>query len=464
MYKNRKNVHLVYLFVDILLIGIAFYVAYQLNPDSVPQDFLGFKAYPPVFSLWAVTLIFLLNSFHLYSTDRSLNVLEESWQVTKCVLFSSILAALLIFGFKIDIFSRLVFIEATLLLLVFISFWRTIKRIYVRHLVGKGYSNYNVVIVGAGKIGLGLAEQIHNNPYLGIKIVGFLDDSKTSAINGYRVIGKTSDLEEVIREYYIDEIYVTIPSERKVASDAILKGAKLHRTVRVVAEHFDLPYRKVGLNYVGFIPMITYLEKSMHGSEQFFKRFFDVVMATLFLNLFLPLFVLISLFIKFECPGPVFYISKRCGKKGVVFNFYKFRSMVEDADKYKDELRQKSEVDGPIFKMRKDPRITSVGRFLRKYSFDELPQLINVLKGDMSLVGPRPFPVEESEKVENKYISRLNIKPGITGLAQISGRSDLSFRHWARLDTWYINNWSLGLDFMILWRTVPVVLKAKGAY
>jgi lipopolysaccharide/colanic/teichoic acid biosynthesis glycosyltransferase len=138
--------------------------------------------------------------------------------------------------------------------------------------------------------------------------------------------------------------------------------------------------------------------------------------------------------------------------------------MFAGADMHKEDLRSKSEVDGPIFKMRKDPRLTRFGSVLRKYSIDELPQLINVLKGDMSLIGPRPFPVEESEKVENKYISRLNIKPGITGLAQISGRSDLSFRRWARWDVWYINNWSLGLDLKILWRTVPVVLKGKGAY
>jgi exopolysaccharide biosynthesis polyprenyl glycosylphosphotransferase len=464
MYQNRRKVRIVYLLIDILLIGTAFYVAYQFNPDSVPRDFSGFKAYPPVFSLWAVTLVFLLNNHHLYSTDRSLSILQESWQVTKCVLFSSILAALLIFGFKIDIFSRLVFIESTLFLLVVISLWRTIKRIYVRHLVEKGYSNYNVVIVGAGKIGLGLAEQIRNNSYLGIRIVGFLDDSKTSAINGYKVIGKIADLDEVVKKHYIDEIYVTIPSERKISSDIILKGAKLHKAVRIVAEHFDMPYRKVGLNYLGFIPMITYLEKDLHGSEQFFKGFFDVVVAGLLLIFLFPLFVIISLLIKFESPGSVFYISKRCGKKGAIFNFYKFRSMIESADRYKEELRMKSEVDGPIFKMRKDPRVTLVGKFLRRNSLDELPQLMNVLKGDMSLIGPRPFPVDESERVENKYISRLNIKPGITGLAQISGRSDLSFKHWARWDTWYINNWSLGLDFIILWRTIPVVLKGRGAY
>jgi exopolysaccharide biosynthesis polyprenyl glycosylphosphotransferase len=464
MYQNRRKVRTIYLLIDILLIGGSFYLAYQLNPDSVPRDFSGFKAYPPVFALWGISLIFFLHNHNLYSTDRSLSILEEIWQIAKCVLFSSILAALLIFGFKIDVFSRLVFLESTIFLLVCISTWRTIKRIYVRSLIKAGRSNYNILIVGAGKTGLELAEQIHNNPYLGIRITGFLDDAKTSGINGYKVIGKIDELEEVVKKYFIDEIYVTIPSERKLTSDIILKGAKLHRAVRIVAEHFDLPYRKVGLNYIGFIPLITYLEKELHGTEQYFKRIFDVTVSGVALILLFPLFVFISILIKFESPGPVFYVSKRSGKKGVSFDFYKFRTMVENAEKYKEELRVKSEVDGPIFKIRRDPRITLVGKYLRKYSLDELPQLINVLKGDMSLIGPRPFPVDESEKIENKYISRLNIKPGITGLAQINGRSDLSFKHWARWDTWYINNWSLGLDFKILWRTIPVVLKGKGAY
>ena len=182
------------------------------------------------------------------------------------------------------------------------------------------------------------------------------------------------------------------------------------------------------------------------------------------LVLFSPFFAIIAILIKLDSQGPVFYVSKRCGEKGRIFNFYKFRSMVKRAETYKDALRYKSEVEGPIFKIKKDPRITRVGRYLRKYSLDELPQLINVIKGDMSLVGPRPFPVEESERIENKYISRLNIKPGITGLAQINGRSNLSFRHWARWDIWYINNWSLGLDLKILWLTMPAVLKTKGAY
>jgi len=159
-----------------------------------------------------------------------------------------------------------------------------------------------------------------------------------------------------------------------------------------------------------------------------------------------------------------FYISKRSGKKGRIFNMYKFRSMIKNAENLRDALSCKSEVEGPIFKIRRDPRLTRVGKILRKYSLDELPQLFNVLKGDMGLVGPRPFPVEESSKIEYKHIPRLNVRPGLTGLAQVKGRSNLKFNQWMRWDVWYVENWSLGLDARIILWTIPAVLRGKGAY
>ncbi len=464
MYQDKRKIRAVYLIIDLFFISLCFCLSYRLNSSLIPFGLSGIKAYGPVFVFWGIVLIFLLNNYRLYFTDRSLSIIHESWMVCKCVLFSCILTALFIFGLKINVFSRLVFIESAFLLLFCICLWRSFKRIYVRHLVRKGYSNYNVLIVGAGKIGVELLEQIKSNPYFGLKVIGFLDDVKTTTAAGQRILGKISDLEDIVKKYFIDEIFVTIPSERKVISDIILKGTRLGRTIRIVAEHFDLPFRRINLNYIGFIPLIAYSQGEPHAAENAIKRILDVLISAAALLFISPLFLVIAFLIKLHSPGSVFYISKRCGRKGVVFNFYKFRSMIDNADTYKESLRERSEVDGPIFKIRQDPRITKLGRFLRKYSLDELPQLINVLKGDMSMVGTRPFPVEESKRIENKYISRLNIKPGITGLAQINGRSDLAFRRWVRWDNWYINNWSLGLDLKILWRTIPAVLKGKGAY
>lgn len=463
-YRDRRRIHFFYLVVDIFLIGISFYLPCKYNPILIPQNLLEFRPYFPVLAIWALALMFLLNNHRLYSTDRSLSIPKEWWLVIKCILFSAILAVLSIFVLKVNIFSRLVFVEATSLLIFSLCLWRTVKRILVRSFIRKGYSSLNILIVGAGRAGLALAEEIQNNPYQGLRIIGFLDDGRTEDLDSFQVLGKTKDLDDIVKKYFVDEIYITIPSERKVTSELLQQGMKLGKTVRIVAERFGLPYQQVGLNYIGFIPLISYFEKGLHGSEQAIKRLFDVVGSSILLILFSPLLLIVAFLIKLESLGPVFYISQRCGRKGKIFNFYKFRSMVNNADSYKEALRHKSEVKGPIFKIRSDPRITRLGKILRKYSLDEIPQLINVLKGDMSLVGPRPFPVDESQKVENKYIPRLNIKPGITGLAQIKGRSDLSFHHWAKLDLWYLNHWSLGLDLKILWWTIPVVLKGEGAY
>lgn len=464
MYQQKKRIHLLYFLIDMLLIGLSFYLPYKLNTALIPQNLLGFKAYFPVFGFWGIAIIFLLNNSQLYHTDRSLTLSQEFLKVVKCVLVSAILSALFIFFIKIDVFSRTVFVEITFLLGLTLSFWRGLKRIYVRYLIRKGYSNYNVLIVGAGKVGIALCEEIKDNSYFGLKIIGFLDDDKEGKVYNFDILGKIKDLETVAKKYFIDEIYVTIPSARKVASEIVEKGVKLGKSVRVVVEHFDLPYRQVNLNYIGLIPLIAYFEKGLHGSEQIIKRLFDFVITSVILILLSPLFLIIAYLIKREGSGPVFYISKRSGKYGKIFNFYKFRSMIDGAEMHKKDLLHKSEVKGPIFKIKKDPRITNFGKFMRKYSLDELPQLFNVLKGDMSLVGPRPFPVDESQKLENRHMPRLNIKPGITGLAQIKGRSDLPFHQWAKWDLWYYNHWSFGLDLKIIWWTIPAVLKGKGAY
>ncbi len=409
-------------------------------------------------------MLSFLQSAFLYYTDRYLSISKEWLMVARCVLYASISTVLFIFILRIDIFSRAVFIESAVSLLLSLSIWRTIKRLYIRYLIQKGYANYNVLIVGAGGAGLALAEEIKTFPYLGIKTIGFLDDTKTGEVNGSQVLGRISDIEKIVNRYFVDEIYVTIPSERKIVGEVIQKGTRLSRTVRIVAEHFNMPYRQVKLNYIGAIPLMTYFEKTPRASESATKRLLDIVISGLSLILLSPLFVILAYLIKLESPGPVFYISKRSGKKGVIFDLYKFRSMIKDADSYKEALKDKSEIEGPIFKIRNDPRLTNMGKFLRKFSIDEMPQLINVLKGDMSLVGSRPFPVEESNKVEYKHIPRLNIRPGMTGLAQVKGRSDLTFNNWMRWDIWYVDNWSLGLDIKILLWTIPAVLKGKGAY
>ncbi|MDD5691137.1 MAG: sugar transferase [Candidatus Omnitrophica bacterium] len=467
MHTIHRRVQAAYFFVDTLLIGFSFYLPCLLNPYLMPANAVELRLYLTVFSFWGIILIFILNNHQLYLTDRHISITQELFKVVRCILYSSILAALFIFLTKIDIFSRLVFLEATLLLTILLSGWRILKRIYVRRLIREGYGNYNVLIVGVNKQSLFLVEEIKNNPYLGLKVIGLVDgDRETNSLKeeGLSVLGKIDDLEKIVKKNFIDEIYITDISHRGLVSEVIRKAEQLGKTVRVLAEDFNLPYKMVGVNYIGITPLLTYYESLSHGSDSAIKRCLDIAVSIAALILLLPIFLAIAVLIKLNSQGPIFYVSKRCGKKGSVFNMYKFRSMVKGAEKQRDALSDKSDVKGPIFKIKKDPRLTRVGKVLRKYSLDELPQLFNILKGDMSLVGPRPFPEAESNKIEYQHIPRLNIRPGVTGLAQVKGRSNLKFNQWMRWDIWYVENWSLGLDVKILLWTIPAVLKGRGAY
>jgi exopolysaccharide biosynthesis polyprenyl glycosylphosphotransferase len=449
-----------------MLISLSYYLAYFLrgNLHFIPVTVVTFQRYSLVFILWGISLIFFLNNFHLYSTDRSLTIPQETYLVFKAVFFSAILLSVVIFGLKIEFFSRIIFAAVTLFLFVNLSFWRLVKRIFVRYRIINGYNNFNVLIIGAGRSGKELADEIKDNPYLGLRVVGFLDDYKNGDINGYKVIGKIQELEKIVQRNFVDEVYVTIPSERKVVSDILSKSKSLGKTVRILADNFEIPRYQVKINHIGFLPLVSYYEKGIHGTDSLIKRIIDVAVATTVMIILLPFFLIISFLIKLDSPGPVLYVSQRAGRKGKIFNFYKFRSMYKDADKEKESMRYKSEVKGPIFKIKNDHRITRLGKVLRKYSLDETPQLINVLKGDMSLVGPRPLPVEESNQCAEWQLRRLEVKPGIACLAQVRGRSDISFYKWMKWDLWYIDNWSLSLDFRVLFWTIPAVLKRKGAY
>ncbi len=466
MHLDTRRAHFLYLAIDIIFIGVSFYFSYFLrqNLDFLPFTIAGIKPYSLVFLLWGASLIFFLHNYRLYGTDRSMTIPCETVQVFKAVAYSAILLAVIIFSLKIAFFSRVIFLVVVICLFASLSGWRAVKRIVVRYMIARGYNNFNVLIIGAGKSGKELADEILENPYLGLRIAGFLDDHKTEGINGYRILGKIDDLEQVIQERFIDEVYVTIPSQRMLVSKILPKVIKLGRTIRILADNFGIPVSKVKINNIGFIPLISYYERGSHGTDSLLKRIIDVAVAGSLLISVSPLFVILAFLIKLDSPGRIFYISPRCGRKGRIFNFYKFRSMLQDADKDKESLRPVSEVKGPVFKIKNDPRITRLGRILRRYSLDELPQLINVLKGDMSLIGPRPLPVDESSKCQAWQLRRLEVRPGIACLAQVRGRSDISFYKWMKWDLWYLDNWSLGLDLQILFWMIPAVLKRKGAY
>jgi len=323
------------------------------------------------------------------------------------------------------------------------------------------------LIVGTEERALALAQNIERHKDLGLRIIGFLsiaEENHPRKLNGYPVLGLATDLPRILESEVVDEVIFAISQEElKTMEGLFLLCEERGITTRIAINFFPHIIAKTHLEELDGVPLLTFSTTPKNELLLFLRRFFDLVGSLSLLVILSPLFCLITLLIRLDSPGPVIYRQIRSGVNGRKFAFYKFRSMVERAEERQEALAAYNLMNGPVFKMRNDPRITRVGRFLRKTSLDELPQLINVLKGDMSFVGPRPPIPEEVEKYEGWQRRRLSMKPGITGLWQVSGRNQIDFDQWMKLDLEYIDNWSLWLDFKIILKTIPVVLMGKGA-
>ncbi len=463
---------LAYMAIDIFCMCLAVYLACKIRPNtlSFPVTFhnVFLDVESPTRSLllmWIPINIFINNNNALYETKREKLESVEIFQVIRAVAISALLTIVFIYVVKIEQFPRGVLFMSTAFIAVFFSVWRIVKRIFVESLVAQGFNNFNALVIGAGKVGLMLGQELRKRKTLGIKICGYLDDFKVqSDVPGHtKILGKLSEFPVIAKREFIHQVYITIHNDSLVFSRILEEARDLGIAVRVVPQGYELMQNEFNKYNIGIIPVLEYSDvRNLH--RHLGKRFFDLVAASLLFVMILPFIAVLAVLVKLDSPGPVFYFSKRYGRRGELFRMFKFRSMVENADELLKELRRHNEVDGPIFKMKRDPRVTRMGAFLRKFSLDELPQIINVLRGEMSLVGPRPLPIEQVEREDFRQLKRLDVRPGITGLWQIRGRSDVSFQRLVRWDIWYINNWSFWLDLHILWQTIPVVLKGRGAY
>ncbi len=463
-------IRLSYVLIDIGCIFLSIFLASWLRqttfPVSLQELFLDTSnPFHLVFVCWFVTVLFFNGVHHLYQTRREVIEAHEIGQIFRSVFFAAGTVLFFVYGLKIVGFPRSVFLLTVVFTTILFCLWRFLKRLFVNFLAANGYNNFNVLIIGAGRSGMMLAQEIKRNPGFGLKIVGFLDDHKTTLELGseHKVMGKLSQLDEIIRKNFVHKVFFTIQPQGNVFYDMIEVAKSQKVSVRVVPIAFDRAVGEIFKFNIGYIPILEYFELG-HNRMQYGKRLFDCLVSALALFVLLPAFIVISFWIKLDSKGPVLYFSNRYGHGGRVFRMWKFRSMVADADQRLNALKAKNEVDGPIFKIRKDPRVTGCGKILRKYSLDELPQLFNVLTGDMSLVGPRPLPIDQVECEDFKQLKRLEVRPGITGLWQVRGRSDLPFHRLIKWDTWYVNNWSFWLDIIIIFETIPVVFKGKGAY
>lgn len=478
MDRIRDRFHFVYVIIDVVCLVVSFYPYYlwRYNPEFwkiilSPNgwqglSFLAFREYTSIFLLWTALTLFSLHRSRLFTTDRSLSIPGEIWLVFKAMMFAILPTAAAVFMLQFKIYSRLVFISSWITAFILLSAWRIAKRVYIRYRLRRGLGVIRVLIVGEGPVAETIVKELNNHPYFGFEIAGILTRNKIDGgvKNGLKVLGNYTDLENIIQKYYIDEVFVADKLSQDELVNFVLLGRKLSCGIKIIPDGFEYIYGNLATYKAGYINFLEYGYKKLHGTELFVKRLFDITGAYLLLIILSPLFLVFSLLIKFEDKGPVFYVSKRIGRKNKAFYFYKFRSMIIGADKMKTDLLEKNEAKGPVFKIKKDPRITKTGGFMRRYSIDELPQLWNVLKGDMSLIGPRPPTPDEVEKYDIWQMRRLEVKPGITCLWQVRGRSNLSFYKWVKWDLWYIDNWSFLLDLRILVWTIPAVIKKEGAY
>jgi exopolysaccharide biosynthesis polyprenyl glycosylphosphotransferase len=418
-----------------------------------------------LFCVFTFTLIAISRRMHLYTPERLTNLLHEQRLSAQACFTSGLLLTGILYLVHANDIPRGIVISTVCLVAVVLGLRRLIYRILLYRRFDRGIGTRNVLIVGTGPEAHALRHHLESIRHLGYTFKGFIDlpaANNGAAPDSSDVVGTIDTLFQNTRKQFVDEIFFTTSCDRCIIQD-VLEQARIHGVdLRVVPDMYDGVAWNNPIEYIGQFPTIPLHRGQVPELGLFFKRIFDTVFSLLALVLLAPFLLLIAVVIKLDSPGPVFYTSERIGKKGVVFRCFKFRTMVQDADKRRGEILHMNERDGVLFKVTNDPRVTRLGRFLRKYSIDELPQFLNVLSGDMSIVGPRPPLAAEVRRYDLNHLRRLHVTPGITGLWQVQGRQDPSFASYVSLDVTYIDNWSIWLDFKIILRTVGVVLAGTG--
>jgi len=410
-------------------------------------------------------LIMTSRRLHLYTPTRITSFLHEQRLSAQACFTSGLLLTGALYVLKGNDIPREIVIITVALVALALGLRRLVYRIFLYRRFDRGLDTRNVLIVGTGSEAHALRHHLQSIPHLGYTFKGFVElpgpnAGGTDVAND--VVGTLDTLFVNTRKQFIDEIFFATPCERSVVQD-VLQQARMHGVdLRVVPDLYDGVAWYSPVEYIGQFPTIPLHRGHVPELGLVFKRAFDFVFSALALIVLSPLLLAIAIAIKLDSPGPVFYASERIGKKGFVFHCIKFRTMVRDADKRRAEVQHMNERDDVLFKISNDPRITRLGRLLRKYSLDELPQFLNVLSGEMSIVGPRPPLAGEVRNYDLKHLRRLDVTPGITGLWQVQGRQDPSFASYVSLDVTYIDNWSIWLDFKIILHTIGVVFAGTG--
>ncbi len=416
--------------------------------------------------VFTMTLIITSKRLSLYTPTKLTSILgEQRRSMQACFTSGLLLTGTLYVVHAYDI-PRSIVLSTVGLVAFFLGLRRLVYRLFLYNRYDRGVGTRNVLIVGTGPEAHALRHHLESIRHLGYTFKGFINSpgttSRLTAASG-EVVGSIETLFQHARSLFVDEIFFTSPCEREMVQN-VLEQARTHGVdLRVVPDMYNGLAWNSPIEYIGQFPTIPLHCGHVPELGLLFKRVFDLLFSILFLVVLAPFLLIIAIAVKMDSPGPAFYRSERIGKKGRVFHCIKFRTMVQDADERRAAMMHMNERDGVLFKISNDPRITRLGRFLRKYSLDELPQFINVLKGEMSIVGPRPPIASEVKEYKLSHLRRLDVMPGITGLWQVQGRQDPSFASYVSLDVTYIDSWSIWLDFKIIMRTVGVVFAGTGS-
>jgi len=468
--------------LDAVLVFLSFYLAHVIRYGLLKNsNFSGlgggqyqdqrFLLYLPLAFAFVIALSLIFAVRGLYNLRLTGSWFRQIWIIIISSTMGMALLMAYVFFFQ---YSNPLLLNSRLLVLIF---WVTvivmlgIGRMIVSATMGMlyrmGHGETRLLIVGSGRLGKLIMQHITANPTLGYSIVGFLHDlnEPLGDFGRFKMLGTIDDIRQVIRSMQVDEVIIALPGHM---SQEVMYSVKqcehLGTTFKLIPDLYEVNLSRIDMETIEGIPLLGIKQASLNKFQHFITRLIDITISGTILAFGSPLWLCLAAAIRLTSPGEVIFKQPRVGLNGNHFFCYKFRSMYKDADQRLAQLLDKNEAQGPLFKMKEDPRITSIGKFLRRTSLDEIPQLLNVLKGDMSLVGPRPAVPREVAQYEEWHKGRLAIKPGLTGLWQVRGRSDLSFDEGVLMDLYFIENWSLRLYIQILLKTIPAVLFSQGAY
>lgn len=455
---------------DLFLVGLAFLLAYLIR-----AQWGGLQHLPEYLWVLLVTIpvgYVQMVRYGFYSSLRRRPLFDLVTKLFNVHLIAGVAGAAVIFLVAPKEFSRSLYFSFIFLSFLLLSAEKSLVRLALGIVRRRGYNYRNILVVGTGERAQQFKKLLAQYDDWGLRILGFVatDDEATAEIpDSLPVLGRLPDLTAICKVQPVDEVVFCLPRsnalQREVESH-LLEMENLGITVRMVLNLLELPSTTRELEFFHEdMPILTFYSRAFNAQQSLSKRLLDVCGALVGLTITAVLLPFIALAIRIDSPGPIFFIQERVGEYGRSFRLWKFRSMTVNAEARKQELMQHNQMNGAMFKMQDDPRVTRVGRFLRRSSLDELPQFWNVLRGEMSLVGTRPPTPDEVSRYQDWHRRRICIKPGITGLWQVSGRNTITdFDEVVRLDLRYIDNWSLWLDIKILFKTITVFFSPHGSY